>query len=177
MKFTIKAEQLADQEVSELVLKMVIFGAKSEPGPGQVSYWISPMNEAIAEQYIPVALVKGIDIQEYNLWVKVADTITDNKVPADWPDATFTDPDDKEVTKRFDQYTIVRQGSNGESLLRIGHFPCLADEINKFNCVAAQISPEEIKRFIDYLASGDVTKVVYGSLFDAWMKDNTAPEG
>jgi hypothetical protein len=121
--------------------------------------------------------VKGIDIQEYNLWVKVADTITDNKVPADWPDATFTDPDDKEVTKRFDQYTIVRKGNNGESLLRIGHFPCLADEINKFNCVAAQISPEEIKRFLDYLASGDVTKVVYGSLFDAWMKDNTDPEG
>lgn len=176
MKFTITAKQLEDTEVSSLVMKMVLFGAESKPGPGEVTYWISDINSELAEQYIPTAIAKSIDIQELDLWVIVGDNITDNKVPSDWPDATFQDDEGNSITKRFDQYTIVRKGDNGESLLRIGHFPCKPDNINSFACVASRRTPTETTKFIDYLAGGDISKVVYGSLFNKWVAANITQE-
>jgi len=153
---------------------MLAMGADKESWAGGVTYFITK-NEVLAKPYIPVAIEKKIDIQDYPLWLRVPDAVVDDYVPADWPDATDLDENDETQKKKFWEYTPVKRGINGESLVRMNHFPGRATADNTFSSTSVPFSPEETDRYLT-LVSGDVSKVVYGSILNQWLADNTAQE-
>jgi len=179
MKFILETEHIMDPELEEAIKLMLFFKAKSWPvSGGGAAYLIEdPATYPIAEGFIPLALSKQVTLQGYTLYCPVANSVTDNKVPSSWPHATMTDPDDPEKvsTKRFDQYTRVVYGNDDESLIDVGHWPTVGVD-GIFTSLKVELWAEEVKRFVDYLVSGDCSRILFGSTYQTWLVANTNQE-